>query len=153
MIGAEWSGVFPLRVDDAIAFTDCNPTIFAGGHSWALIGVLKPGNNARCLGTMAFLCFVIVRERAVERVLPWRETYRNVVAAMGRIRLVDAAIILCPVLVPRAGTIGYRIIAARFLTDPENGRYDIAFPRITLSRFGPVPSQLTGRKRDGTDIE
>src|SRR5205809_1480157 len=100
MVGAERSGIFPLCVRDSIALADCNPTIFAGGHAWPLIDVLTPGNNARRFGPMPFSCFVIIRKRAVERVLPWGETYGNVVAAMGSIRLVDAAIILCPVLVP-----------------------------------------------------
>src|SRR6266705_2883942 len=118
MVGAKRSGIFPLRISDAIAFADCNPTIFASGHTWPLIGVLKPGNNARRFRPMAFPGFVIVRERAVERVLPRGETYRNVVAATGSIRLVGAAIILCPILVPRTCAIGHWIVAARFLTNP-----------------------------------
>src|SRR5256885_5144643 len=100
MIGAERSSIFPLCVGDAIAFANGDPTVFAGGHSRALIGISKPGNNARRFGPMSFPCFIIVRKRAVERILAWCEVYGNVIAATARIRLVDAAIILRPFLVP-----------------------------------------------------
>src|SRR5262249_12735111 len=124
------------------------PTVFAGRHSWSLIRVFKPGNNARCFRSMALLCFVIVRKGAVEWIEPWRETYGNVIAATGRIGVVHTAIILRPLLVPRAYPIRNRIVATRLLADPKHGGHDLPFPWIMLSRFGPISSQLPGRERN-----
>ena len=90
---------------------------------------------------------IIVRKRAVKRILSWREFYRNVIAAISRIWIIHAAVILSPVLVPAAYAIWNWIIRRRFFTDPEDCRYDLGFPRETLSR-GHVSGQLAGGERD-----
>ena len=63
---------------------------------------------------MAVPCFVIVRERAVERVLPSGEIYGNLVGSMGRMRVVGVTVVLSPLLVPVAHPIRHRIVAAGF---------------------------------------
>src|SRR5438067_9617671 len=97
---------------------------------------------------MAFPRFVIIGKRAVEWIEPWREFYRNVIAATSRIRVVHPAIIFGPFLVPRAHPIGDRIVAGWFFADPEDRRHDIAFPRVTLSRLEPSCGQLSRRERE-----
>src|SRR5262249_22748252 len=99
---------------------------------------------------MAFPCFVIVRKGAVEWIEPWREIYRNIVAATGSVRLVNAAVILRPVFVPRTRAIGYWVVAARLLADPEDRSHDVVFPRVTLPWM--LASKLPRRKRNRTDI-
>src|SRR5438046_10410573 len=100
MIGAERSRVFPLRIRDAIAFADRDPSVFASRYGRSLVRFSKPRNNARRFGSMAFPRFIVVGKGAVKRVEPWREIYRNVIAATSRIRFVDPTVILCPLLVP-----------------------------------------------------
>ncbi len=56
---------------------------------------------------------IIVRKRAVKRILSWREFYRNVIAAISRIWIIQAAVILSPVLVPAAYAIWNWIIRRR----------------------------------------
>src|SRR2546421_187650 len=100
MICAERSGVFPLRIGDAIAFADRHPSPFASGARRSLICFSKPRNNTRRFRPMALPCFVVVGKRAIKRVEPWREVYRNVIAAMSRIRVVHTAVVFRPFLVP-----------------------------------------------------
>ena len=100
IIGAERSCVFPLRIRDAIVLANCDPSVFAGLDTRSLICFSKPGNNAGRFGPMAFPRFIIVRKRTIKRVEPWREIYRNVIAAMTRIGVVDATVVFGPILVP-----------------------------------------------------
>ena len=100
VVGSERSGVFPLRIRGSIASADCDPSVFASRYGRSLLRFSKPRNNPRRFGPMTFTCFVVVGKRAVKWVEPWRETYRNVIAAMSRIRFVDSTVIFCPLLVP-----------------------------------------------------
>jgi hypothetical protein len=93
MVGAERSGVLPLRVGYAIAFTDRDPAVFASGNSRTLIRFSKPGNNTGRFKPMAFACFVdYAQNRAcfrsgevrifdstgnVERVIPFDDANRK----------------------------------------------------------------------------
>ena len=43
--------------------------------------------------------------------------------------------------------------ARGFLADPEDRRYDVAFPGVTLSRLEPFCGQLSRRERDRSDID
>src|SRR5262249_17442736 len=100
VIGAERSCVFPLRVCDAVAFTDGDPVVFTGGNRRALICFAEPGNNSRRFGPMTLPPFVVVRERAIKRIEFWREVYGDIIAATSRIRLVHAAVVFGPLIVP-----------------------------------------------------
>src|SRR5205807_7199709 len=51
-----------------------------------------------------------------------------------RVRIVEAAVVFSPVLVPRTGMIWDRIVVARILADPKNGGHDLSLPRIRLAR-------------------
>src|SRR5207244_13258876 len=105
--------------------------------------------NARRLGPMALLRFVVVWKRAVEWVLPRREFRRNVIAAMSGIRIINPAIIFGPFFVPGAYPIGNRIVTSRFLADPTHRCHDLSFPGVTLSPFrSSSRQQLSRRERD-----
>ena len=130
MVCSERSCVFPLRIRDSIAFSDRNPSIFARGHSWALIRFFEPRNNARRFRSVAGMRLIIVRKCAVKWVLPRCKFYRDVVASMGRIRVIETAVAFCPLFVLRARAIRNEIISTWQFADPKDRCYDIFFPRI-----------------------
>src|SRR5206468_11518972 len=93
--------------------------------------------------------FVVIGKRAVKWVQSRREFRRNVIAAMSGIRIVNSAIVFCPFPVPRTYPIWNRIVRSRFLTDPEDGRLYVCFPRIALFWLRPsCRQQLPRRERD-----
>ncbi len=100
MVGAERPGVFPLRIDRSIAFADGDPSIFASRDSRALIRFLEPRNNARRFRPVPSSRLVAVRERAVKWILAGREFYRNVIAPVPGIGVIEASVVLCPIFVP-----------------------------------------------------
>src|SRR4029077_16177664 len=92
-------------------------------------------NNTWRFRPMALSRFIIVRKRAVKGILTRREFYRNVIAAMRRIRIVHPPIILGRFLFPGAYPVGNGIVTSRFLADPEDSCYNLTFPREPLSRL------------------
>src|SRR5436190_5197884 len=100
MIGAEWSGVFPLRVNCSIALVDCDPSIFASRNSGALVCLLKPRHDARRFWAMASRCLVAVRKRAIKRILPGRKFCGNVIAPACGIGVVKTPVAFGPIFVP-----------------------------------------------------
>src|SRR6476661_1439062 len=153
MIGAERSGIFPLRIGDVVTLANRNPSTFASGNSGALISFIEPWNNTRRFGAMTLPRFVIIRKRAVKRILSGCEFYRNVIAPITRIRIIHAAVVLGPGRVPGAYPVGNWIIRGRFLADPKDGCHDFFFPRETLSRCRRISGQKPRRERDRTKIE
>jgi len=129
MVGSERSRIFPLCISDSIAFADCNPSIFASGNSRSLVGDLKPRNNTRRFRPVAGMCLVIVRQRAVKRVLPRLKLCRRIITPFGRIGVVKATIIFSPLLIPGTRAIRDEIISARLFADPKNCGHDVRFPR------------------------
>src|SRR5712692_5738493 len=59
MIGAKWSGVFPLRVGDFVSFANRDPSVFANRNTRALIRVLEPRNDAGRFRSVAVCRFVV----------------------------------------------------------------------------------------------
>ncbi len=47
------------------------------------------------------MCFVIVRERAIKWVLSRCKSHRDIIAPIARIRVVETAVVFCPLFVPR----------------------------------------------------
>jgi len=146
MVRSEWSCIFPLRISCSIALANRDPSIFAGGDSWALVRLFEPWNNPRRFGSMASICFVIVGQRAVKWVLSWPKLCRSVTAPLSRIWVVKTAVVSRPLLVPRARPIRHRIVSAWSFTDPKNSRNDTCFPRIPPQRSGAC-RWLSGRER------
>src|SRR5207244_11246647 len=113
MVCSEWSGVFPLRINDTIAFADRNPSIFASGNSWALIRFFKPRNNARRFRSVASMCFIVIGECAVKRVLPRCKSYRDIITPMGRSGVGKTAVVFCTQVVLGAWPVRLALLAAR----------------------------------------
>src|SRR5947207_8662152 len=74
--------------------------------------------------------FVVIGQSAIKRILFRNEIRRNVTNTVGAIRVVESTVIPGPIFVPRTRTIWDRIVPARLLTDPENGRHNFLLPRI-----------------------
>src|SRR5437016_1541615 len=100
MIGAKWSGVFPLRVDDSVSFANRDPSVFANRNTRALIRILEPRNDAGRFRSVAVCRFVVVRQRAIKRILPGREFYRDEIASISPTRIVETAVTFGPFFVP-----------------------------------------------------
>src|ERR1700720_455619 len=143
MVGPKRSGIFPLRVRDLVSLLNRNPSILANRHARSLIRFLEPRNDLRRFGPVAAGGFVVVGQRAVKWVLPRREFYWSVIVPARRIRIIQTAVTLRPLFVPRTGAVGYRIIFAWFFSDPENGRHDLALPRVRFPRRWRGRSQMT----------
>ena len=138
MVCPKRPGVFPLCICDSIAFADRNPPIFASGSSWASICFFKPRNNARCFRVVASVRFIVVRERAIKRVLPGSKFYWDIVGPMSRIWVIKPAVALCPLFVPGTGPIRDKVVSGGLFANPKNSRHDTCFPR-----------EVRGRSRDG----
>jgi hypothetical protein len=134
VIGTERSCVLPLRVSRAIAFADGDLSVFARRGGRALIRFFKPRYNAWRFEPMTCACLIVVRKRTIKWVLSRREFYRDVVASVGRIRVVKTAVIFRPLFVPRACAIWDGIISARLFADPKDSCYDTFFPGIPQCR-------------------
>ncbi len=128
MIGAKRARILPLRVDGAVAFADRDPAAFANRDARSAIGFLEPRHDPGRLRPMTFARLVVVGQRAIKRVLPRGEFYRDVVLAMRRVRIVVAAVVFRPGRVPTAGVIRDRVIRGRIFADPENRRDNALFP-------------------------
>src|ERR1700737_4233306 len=100
VISPERSGVFPLRINFAITLANSDPAPFAGRGSWAPIRLLEPRNDARSFGPMTVPRLVVIRKRAVKRILPRRKPYRYVIASMRRLWIVESTITAPPIFVP-----------------------------------------------------
>ena len=112
MVRSEWSCVFPLRISDPIAFADRDPSIFASGNSRTLVCLLKPRNNSSPrFRPVASMCFVILRECAVKRVLAWCKFYRDIITPSSRIWVVKTAVVFGPLFVPGTCVIRDEIIS------------------------------------------
>src|SRR5438552_3871405 len=110
MVGAKRPGIFPLRIDDFVSLANRDPAIFANGDGGALVSVFEPRNYMRRLRSVAGGSFIVVGQGAIKWILPRREFHRRIILP------------------------ARRIIFARFFSDPENGRYDLAPPRIRFAR-------------------
>src|SRR5216110_149310 len=153
MIGAEWSGIFPLRVNCSIALVDCDPSIFASRNSGALVRLLKPRHDARRFRAMAGRCLVAVRKRAVKRILPGREFYGNVITPARGIGVIKTTVVFGPIFVPGTRPIRNRIISARLLADPKDRCHDTLLPWKTLARLRRSRRSPSWRKGNGVDLE
>src|SRR5436190_6206929 len=148
MIGAERSGVFPLRIDCSIAFADRDPAIFASGNSRALIRFLEPRDNPRGFRTVPCSCLVAIWKRAVKWILPGSEFYGNVITPARGIGVIKTTIVFGPIFIPGTRAVRYRIISARLFADPKDSCHNILFPRITLPRLRRSRRRMPRRKGD-----
>src|SRR5207253_7832344 len=142
MIGAKRTGIFPLRIGHAIAFADCDPAAFTCANGWTLIGLLEPWDDLGRFRPMTGRGFVVIGQSAIKRILCRYEIRRNVTNTVSAIRVVESTVIPGPIFVPRTRTIWDRIVPARLLTDPENGRHNFLLPWIPFR----VPGRFLSRR-------
>src|SRR5207248_8035820 len=142
MIGAKRTGIFPLRVGHVITFADRDPAAFARADGRTLISLLEPWDDLGRFRPMTGRGFVVIRQRAIKRILFRYKIRRNVTNTVGAIRVVESTVIPGPVFVPRTRTIWDRIAPARLLADPENGRHNFLLPRVPLH----VPGEGLSRR-------
>jgi len=62
--------------------------------------------------------------------------FRSKPASLSLIGIIESAITLCPIRVPRTGSIRHWIVCGRFFTDPENRRHNLASPRKAFAWLG-----------------
>jgi len=134
MVRSEWSCVFPLRIGNSIGFADCDPSIFAGGNTRALVRLFEPRNNARRFWPVACMCFVVVGECAVKWVLLRCKFYRDIITPIGRIWVIKTAVVSCPSFVPGTCAIRDEIISTWLFADPKDCCNNSCFPRIPSRR-------------------
>ena len=145
MIGEEWAAIFPFGITRAIAFTNGHPAVPAYGLSRSCVSLFEPGDDERRFRLELAMCDIVVRQRAVERVLARNERYRNIIAPGRWIGVIDAAIVLFPLLVPNA-------LAYLFFADPKDSGHDAGLPRVTLYGRGRVKRCRFTQRRDFTDL-
>src|SRR5262245_39496842 len=97
MVCAKRATILPLRIAEAIAFADRDPTMAADRLPCAGVGLLEPWDHERSFRLELAVGNVVIRQREVERILPRDERNRNVISARARLRVVRAAVIRRPV--------------------------------------------------------
>src|SRR6516225_10110685 len=143
MVCAKWPTILPLRVAEAVAFADGDPTVAADGLPRPGVRLLKPRDHKRRFRLELAVGYVVIRKREVERILPRNERNGNVIPARTRLRVVGPAVIRRPIKVPAALVIRYRIVSAGLFPHPEHRGDNIHFPRVPLDRRAG-----TGRDKD-----
>ena len=143
MVGAKRPTILPLRVAEAIPFTNGNPTITADRLPRPGVGLLEPRDYQRRFRLELAMRDVVIRQRDVEGILPRDERNWNVIPARARLRVVRSAVISCPIEVPRTLVVRHRIVSAGLFPHPEDRRHNVHFPGITLDR-----RVGTGRDKD-----
>src|SRR5207248_2697129 len=115
-----------------IALANGDPTMPTHRLYQLRVGLLEPRNHGRCLcfehmklWVVLIVVQIIVRQRAVERILAWDEINWDVVASLRAIGIVHSTVILQPPWIPDTALV-------LFFTNPKNGRHDVHFPRVTL---------------------
>src|SRR4029434_8544062 len=127
------TGVLPLGVNCSVPFANRHPAAFADGNARSSIRLLTPTHLLGCLCSLTFARFVVVRQRAVKRILPGCEFHREVILAPRRPRIVVAAVVFRPGCVPAAGVVRDGIIRGRIFANPEHCGDDFRFPWETFA--------------------
>src|SRR5262245_56211318 len=143
MVRAKRPTILPLRVTEAVAFANGDPAVAADRLARPGVGLLKPRDHQRCFWFELTVRDVVIRQREVERILPRYERDWNVIPARARVRDVCAAVIRCPIKIPRTLVVRHRIVSAGLFPHPKYGGDNIHFPRIPLDRRAG-----TGRDKD-----
>src|ERR1044071_497405 len=134
MVCAKWPTILPLRVAEAVAFADGDPTVAADGLPRPSVGLLKPRDHQRCFWLELAMRHIVIGQRDVERILPRDERDWDVIPARARLRVIRAAVIRCPIEIPATLVIRNRIVSAGLFSHPKYGGDNIHFPRIPLDR-------------------
>src|SRR6266487_1287954 len=102
--------------------------MLANGLPRAGVIPLKPWNNQRRFWFELAVRDVVVRQRAVERILLRYESHWNIIAPRRRIGIIEAAVTACPIRVPGTLEIRHRIVSSSLFPHPKYRGYDVRFP-------------------------
>src|SRR5215467_11635175 len=111
MIRAKRSAIFPLRIASAVALSYGYPVVPANGLSRSRVSLLKPWNYKRCFWFELTVCHVVVWESKVKWILARNECNRNITAASRRIGIIETAVVVRPIGIPRTSVVRNRIVA------------------------------------------
>ena len=144
VVGSEGTAVLPLGIADALVGDDLDPPPLADCLARAGAVAFKPGNGA---GGFRFVSLVVdavvVGQGDVERIEFGSETFWNIAASEGPVRIVVAAVVLLPVLIPRGLVIGGGIVLGRLFANPEDRGGDEFLPVV----LGLLVLERVGRGR------
>jgi len=144
VVGSERAAVLPLSVTDAFVGDDLNPPSLADCLARAGTVVLKPGNGAGGLRFVGLVVdAVVVGQSDVEWIESGSEGFWDIAASVGRVRIVVAAVVLLPVLIPGGFVIGGGIFFGRFFANPEDRCGDEFLPVV----LGLLVLERVGRGR------
>src|SRR5262249_54708801 len=101
MVRAKRATILPLRVAEAIAFADRDPTMAADRLPRAGVGLTEPWDHEWSFRFKLAVRDVVIRQREVKRILPRDERNWNVIPTRTRLRVVRAAVIRRPIQIPR----------------------------------------------------
>src|SRR5947207_13741695 len=122
MVGAKRAAICPFRVAAPIPLANGNPTRSAARLPRPGVGLLEPRNNQRRFRLELPMRDIVIGQREVERILPRDKRDWNVIPARTRVRVVRAAVIRCPIKIPRTPVVRYRLFSADLFPHPETLR-------------------------------
>src|SRR5215472_14360754 len=131
VIGEKRAAILPLRVADAIALSNSDPSMAADRLSWPRVGLLEPRDHERRFGLELIPEHVVVGKRIIEWILTRDECDWNVIAARLLIRIVGAPVVCHPMRIPHASSVA-------LFSHPKYRGCNVFFPRIAL--YGHVRS-------------
>ncbi len=142
VIGHPWAAIFPLGVAASATVINLNPSPFEHGFTRFGVHAAEPGDDARGFRFVAAPSGdVVVGQGDVKRIEPRSEFFRSEFSAamIGDasrwIRIVVAAVVFAPLLIPRRLVIGGRVVLRWLFTDPEDGGGDVLPPWVKLRRL------------------
>ena len=131
VVGGEGAAVLPLGVADALVGDDLDPPSLTDCVARAGTVAFKPWNDAggfRFVGLVVDA--VVVGQGDVEWIESGSEVFWDIAASEGRVRIVVAAVVLLPVLIPGGFVIGGGIVLGRFFANPEDRGGDELLPVV-----------------------
>src|SRR5215469_18889398 len=120
MVCAERPTILPLRVAEAVAFADGDPTVAADGLPLFGVGLLKPRDHQWRFWLELAMRHIVIGQCDVERILPRDERDWDVIPTRARLRVIRAAVICCPIEIPATFVIRNRIVSAGLFPHPED---------------------------------
>ena len=144
VVGGKGAAVLPLGVADALVGDDLDPPSLADCLARAGTVVFEPGNGAggfRLVGLVVDA--VVVGQGDVEWIESGSEVFWDIAASGGRVRIVVAAVVFLPVLIPGGFVIGGGIVLGRLFANPEDRGGDEFLPVV----LGLLVLERVGRGR------
>lgn len=144
VVGSKGATVLPLGVADAIVGDDLDPPSLTDCLARAGTVAFKPRNDAggfRFVGLVVDA--VVVGQGDVEWIELGSEAFWDIAASEGPLRIVVAAVVLLPVLIPRGFVIGGGIVLGRLFANPEDRGGDEFLPVV----LGLLVLERVGRGR------